>query len=137
MSKVNRNNPIRSGASDSTYSLMDFEREYPNDAACLEKLVEWLYPNGILCPNCKAITKHHRDRKRPSYSCQNCGHHEHPMSGTIFQDSATSLKLWFYAMYLMASTRCGISAKQIERETGVTYKCAWRMFKQIDSFDAG
>ena len=38
-----------------------------------------------------------------------------------------------YAVYLMASTRCGISAKQIQRETGVTYKTAWRMFKQIRS----
>src|SRR5258707_5576913 len=55
------------------------------------------------------------------------------MQGTIFQVSATSLKLWFYAMYLMASTRCGISAKQLERELGVTYKTAWRMFKQIRS----
>jgi transposase len=133
MSKVNRNKPIRSGASDSTYSLMDFERQYPDDAACLEKLVEWLYPDGIHCPKCQKVTKHHRDAKRPSYSCQECGHHEHPMSGTIFQDSATSLKLWFYAMYLMASTRCGISAKQLEREIGVTYKCAWRMCKQIRS----
>jgi transposase-like protein len=55
------------------------------------------------------------------------------MAGTIFQDSATSLKLWFYAMYLMASTRCGISAKQLERELGVTYKTAWRMFNKIRS----
>ena len=55
------------------------------------------------------------------------------MAGTIFQDSATSLKLWFYAMYLMASTRCGISAKQLERELGVTYKCAWRIFHKIRS----
>lgn len=133
MSKANRNYPIRSGVSDSAYSLMDFERDYPDDAACLAKLVESLYPNGIFCPKCEAVTKHHRDSKRPSYSCQNCGRHEHPMRGTIFQDSATSLKLWFYAMYLMASTRCGISAKQLEREIGVTYKCAWRMFKQIRS----
>jgi hypothetical protein len=56
MSKVNRNKPIRSGVSDSTYSLMEFERDYPDDAACLDKLVEWLYPDGIFCPNCKAIT---------------------------------------------------------------------------------
>ena len=55
------------------------------------------------------------------------------MAGTIFEKSSTSLRLWFYAMYLMASTRCGVSAKQIQRETGVTYKTAWRMFKQIRS----
>ena len=47
--------------------------------------------------------------------------------------SSTSMRLWFYAMYLMASTRCGISAKQLERELGVTYKTAWRIFKQIQS----
>ena len=55
------------------------------------------------------------------------------MAGTIFEHSSTSLRKWFYAMYLMGSTRCGISAKQIQRETGVTYKTAWRMFKQIRS----
>jgi len=112
---------------------MEFEREYPDDAACLEKLVEWLYPNGIFCPKCDKITKHHRAKTRPSYCCQFCGRHEHPMVGTIFEDSATPLKLWFYAMYLMASTRCGISAKQLERELGVTYKCAWLMFNKIRS----
>jgi transposase len=53
------------------------------------------------------------------------------MKGTIFEKSTTSLKLWFYAMYLMASTRCGISAKQLEREIGATYRTAHRMMKKI------
>ena len=49
----------------------------------------------------------------------------------IAHKSSTSLHLWFYAMYLMTSTRCGISAKQLERELiGITYKTAWRIFKQ-------
>ncbi|HEX8690277.1 MAG TPA: hypothetical protein VF729_08540 [Solirubrobacterales bacterium] len=53
------------------------------------------------------------------------------MKGTIFEKSTTSLQLWFYAMFLMASTRCGISAKQLERELGVTYKTAWRISSKI------
>lgn len=53
------------------------------------------------------------------------------MAGTIFEHSSTALRLWFYAMYLMGSTRCGISAKQIQWETGVTYKTAWPIFRQI------
>jgi transposase-like protein len=57
------------------------------------------------------------------------------MRGTIFEDSATSLRLWFLAIYLMATTRCGISAKQMERELGVTYKCAWRVAKKIRDMD--
>ena len=55
------------------------------------------------------------------------------MRGTIFEDSATSLRVWFHAFFLMGETRCGISAKQIERETGVTYKTAWRMANKIRS----
>ena len=53
------------------------------------------------------------------------------MAGTIFEKSTTPLKLWFYAIYLISSTRCGISAKQLQRELGVTYKTAWRMFHKI------
>jgi transposase-like protein len=70
-------------------------------------------------------------KSRPSWSCDHCGHHIHPTAGTIFHKSSTSLQLWFYAIYLMTSTRCGISAKQLERELGTTYKTAWRMFNKI------
>src|SRR5262249_22447837 len=66
-----------------------------------------------------------------SWTCVACGHHLHPTANTIFHKSSTSLHLWFYAMYLMASTRCGISAKQLERELGVTYKTAYRIAQQI------
>lgn len=133
MSKSDRNNPRRSKASESRYSLMEFEREFPDGASCLDWLFRYRFPDGAFCPNCQRVTKHHREKARPSYSCQFCGHRLHPMVGTIFEDSATSLKLWFYAIYLMASTRCGISAKQLERELGVTYKTAWRMAKKIRS----
>lgn len=133
MSKVNRNTPKRSRASESRYALFEFERDFPDDTACLDYVFHKRFPNGVFCSVCKKVTKHHRDKQRPSYTCQYCGTHVHPMVGTIFEDSATSLRLWFYAIYLMASTRCGISAKQIERELGVTYKTAWRMFNRIRS----
>ncbi|MFI5109002.1 MAG: IS1595 family transposase [Terriglobales bacterium] len=115
------------------FTKKQFDQMFPNDATCLEWLRNRLYPEGVYCEKCEAVTKHHRVKSRPSYSCDHCGHHVHPTAGTIFHKSPTPLTTWFYAIYLMASTRCGISAKQIERETGVTYKTAWRMFKQIRS----
>lgn len=113
------------------YTIQKFNKDYPDDAACLDWLHARLNPNGIECIKCGKVTKHHRVHSRPSYSCDICGHHVHPTAGTIFEKSTTPLRLWFYAIFLMASTRAGISAKQLERELGVTYKTAWRMFKQI------
>lgn len=115
------------------YTVKDFRKQFPNDDVCLEWLKNFLYPDGIFCKKCDAITPHFRVSSRKSYSCQTCGHHVHPTAGTIYHKSTTPLTDWFYAVYLMASTRCGISAKQIERELGVTYKTAWRMFHQIRS----
>ncbi len=113
------------------YTIKDLQHDFPDDAACLKWLVEYLYPDGIDCKLCKKVTPHHAMKTRKSYSCEVCGHHVHPTAGTIFDHSSTPLTLWFYAVYLMASTRAGISAKQLERELGVTYKTAWRMFHQI------
>jgi transposase-like protein len=112
---------------------MEFMHEFPDDATCLE----WLWrnrcsPDGehAICPMCQVerpFARYQTAQQRQSWTCTACGHHLHPTAGTIFEKSSTSLHLWFYAMYLMTSTRCGISAKQLERELGVTYKTAWRM----------
>jgi transposase-like protein len=116
------------------YSVKDFNNEFPDDSACLEYIKEQRWPDGMApCLTCRKITKHHRVGNRTAYACQSCGHHIYPLAGTIFEKSTTSLRTWFYAMYLMGSTRCGISAKQIQRETGVTYKTAWRIFRQVRS----
>ena len=116
------------------YTVADFNVEVPTDDACLEHVKTERGPDGVArCEKCGVERKHYRVSGRTAYACDHCGNHIYPLAGTIFEKSTTPLKTWFYAMYLMGSTRCGISAKQIQRETGVTYKTAWRMFKQIRS----
>jgi len=134
MPPVDRNNPVRGEGSDSQFTLMEFLRQYGTDAQCLDWLWRTRYaPDGHTaeCPKCERPRKFHRVASRPSYSCDSCGHHLHPTAGTIFHKSSTSLHLWFYAMYLMASTKTGLAAKQLEREIGVSYKTAWRMLNLI------
>ena len=137
MPPVNRKQPVRAKSSDSQYSLMEFMRHFPDDDACLELLWRTRFsPNGTHahCPKCDAkreFKRYTHAQQRQAWTCTGCGKHLAPTAGTIFHKSSTSLHLWFYAMYLMASTRCGISAKQLERELGVTYKTAWRMAHEI------
>jgi transposase-like protein len=116
---------------------MEFMREFPDDAACLE----WLWRNRYsedgehaYCEHCekdRPFKRYGTSQQRQSWTCTGCGLHVHPTAGTIYHKSSTSLHLWFYAMFLMTSTRCGISAKQMERELGVNYKTAARMMKLI------
>jgi transposase len=113
------------------YTRKDFDKEFTADEDCLNWLMNHRYPQGVECPVCQKTTKHHKLTNRPVFECDNCGHQISPLANTIFHKSSTSLRIWFQAIHLMASTRCGISAKQLQRETGVTYKTAWRMFKQI------
>lgn len=115
------------------YTITDFNKQFPTDDACLVWLRNYLYPDGITCKQCGKVTPHSKLSNLPVYSCNRCGGHTHPMSGTIFAGSRTPLKQWFYAMFLISATRCGVSAKQLQRELGVTYKTAWRMFYQIRS----
>ncbi len=129
-----RNHPTRGTASYSQYSLMEFVRDFPDDAACLDIIWRERYApdrHTAECSKCGRERRFHRVKARPCYACDSCGHAIYPLAGTIFHRSSTSLQLWFYAIYLMTSTRCGVSAKHLERELGVTYKTAWRMFNLI------
>jgi transposase-like protein len=137
MPSANRTEPQRRASSESTFSLMEFMREFPDDAACLEHLWRKRYaPDGehAHCPKCdreRAFKRYATKQQRQSWCCTGCGHHVHPTAGTIFHKSSTSLVLWYYAAYMLTSTRCGISAKQLEREIGVNYKTAWRMLNVL------
>ena len=117
--------------------LVDFLADFPDDEACLVYLWRTRYSQDgehAFCERCECERVFHRyeaKQQRQDWTCTACGLHVHPTAGTIFHKSSTGLHLWFYAMYLMTSTRCGISAKQLERELGVTYKTAWRIFRLI------
>jgi transposase-like protein len=140
MPPVDRLKPIRAASSESGYSLVEFVREFPDDAACLEWLWRTRYSadgETAHCPKCdqdRAFKRYEFATRRQSWTCTACGQHITPTAGTIFHKSSTSLHLWFFAMYILSSTRCGISAKQLERELGVKYKTAWRMFNKIRNY---
>jgi transposase-like protein len=126
--------PTQSISKHLRFTISDFNRKFPDDESCLEYVKEKRFPGGVtFCEKCGQERKHHRVTGRPAWSCDYCGKMVSPMAGTIFEKTSTPLRIWFYAMYLMGSTRCGISAKQIQRETGVTYKTAWRIFRQVRS----
>jgi transposase-like protein len=137
MPPVDRANPKRAKSSESSYSVMEFMREFPDDNACLEHLWRERFSTDgehAHCPRCDQERRFRRyagARARHVWKCTSCTQEISPTAGTIFHKSSTSLHLWFYAIFVMTSTRCGVSAKQLERELGVTYKTAWRMFNKI------
>ena len=118
------------------FTLKDFYKMYPTDDACLDYLRQGMvYPEVIKCQHCgrecEVLPNCHQ---RKVYGCEYLRlSNSLPPQALIFHKSPTPLTVWFYVIYLMAQTRGGISAKQIQRETGVTYKCAWRMCKQVRS----
>lgn len=115
------------------FTLKQFNQIFPDDDACLDYIRSKKYPERIECPQCGKNAMFHHVNGRKTYACDFCGYQISPTADTIFHKSPTPLTIWFYVIYLMAQTRGGISAKQIQRETGVTYKCAWRMCKEIRS----
>jgi predicted RNA-binding Zn-ribbon protein involved in translation (DUF1610 family) len=114
------------------YTFKAFQKEFPDDAACLAKLMEVNYGGTkTMCPECREERQFHPMSKRRAYACQVCGFHIYPCAGTIFHKSSTKLTHWFFAMYLMTSTRHGVAAKELERQIGCTYKTAWRMAHEL------
>jgi len=114
------------------YTFKQFQVDFPDDAKCLETLMEINYGGTkTVCPDCREERQFHAMTKRRAYACQVCGFHIYPCAGTIFHKSRTKLTHWFFAMYLMTSTRHGVAAKELERQIGCTYKTAWRMAHEL------
>ena len=120
----------------SDYTIIEFFDSFPDDDACLDHLMGVRFGLSGSCPKCGREGKYHRIKKLPAYGCQWCGHHIHPMVNTPFEKSRTSLRKWYYAMYLFTTCRHGVPAKELQRQLGVTYKCAWRMGHEIRKYMA-
>lgn len=112
-------------------TVRQFFQQFPDDETCLAQLFETRFGQGHVCPKCERSARWYPLKSESAFSCQWCGHHIHPMVGTLFEKSRTPLQLWFYAMFLFTKTRHGVSAKELERQLGVTYKCAFRMAHRI------
>lgn len=113
------------------HSFYNFQQDYPDDDACLSKVMELGYGGKPVCSKCRRETRYYRIKKHRAYACQFCGHYVYPCAGTPFEKSTTPLHKWFYAIYLFTSMRHGVSAKELERQLGVSYKCAWRMVHEL------
>ena len=114
-----------------TFTITDFFARFPDDDACLEHLMRSRYGDTQTCTKCGKTGQFAKLTKMPAWACPWCGHHIHPMKGTPFERTRTPLQKWYYVMFLFTATRTGVSAKEIQRQIGCTYKTAWRMGHEI------
>jgi len=112
------------------YTIKEFHAQFPDDRACLDFIFTTRWPDGGKC-KCGKTDCFHPVQGRRTYACAWCGTQISPTAGTIFHKSETSLKSWFFAMFLMSSSKNGVAAKELERQLGVTYKTAHRMGHKI------
>jgi transposase-like protein len=113
------------------YTITQFLKEYSNDDICLDKIFDQHYDKMEYCPKCEKEFSYTRVKDRQCYQCTKCYNQIYPCVGTIFEKSRTPLTYWFLTMFLFVASKNGVSAYEIQRQLGVTYKCAWRMLKQI------
>lgn len=114
------------------FTVKHFNERFPDDNTCLDYMFEQAYGSLPACIKCGVVDpSYYRVRGRKCYECKDCGNQIHPLGGTIFHKSSTSLRDWFYVIYLFSVSKNGVSAKEVERHLGVTYKTAWRIAKQV------
>jgi transposase-like protein len=111
-------------------TILDVAQIFSTDERCEELLTRLRWPNGIECPRCKNkncpfLEGHAR------YWCSECQYQFSVMSGTVFNDSHLPLSKWFAATYLICESRKGMSANQIKRTLGISYKTAWYLCHRI------
>lgn len=117
-------------------TLRQFQDRFPTEDSCLDHLMRTRFGETLTCGGCGKDAKYYRVKKRRSYACEHCGHQVYPTADTPFHRTRTSLRDWFYVMFLFCASRNGVAAKEVERQIGVTYKTAWRMCHEIRKYMA-
>lgn len=110
--------------------LMKLMDNFHTEEKCREALVEIRWPDGVRCPRCDG-GRHAYDSARFVWDCYSCGYQFSVLAGTIFHDTKLPLRKWFMAVLLMVEARKGISANQMKRTIGVSYKTAWYLCHRI------
>jgi len=110
--------------------LMKLVERFHSEEACRDVLAELRWPDGVKCPRCQG-ERHAYDSERYVWDCYSCGYQFSVMSGTIFHDSKLPLRKWFMAVLLIVEAKKGVSANQLKRTLGVSYKTSWYLTHRI------
>lgn len=110
--------------------LMRLTERFHSEDECRAVLAELRWPNGVKCPRCEG-TKHGYDSKAYRWDCYSCGYGFTAITGTIFQDTKLPLRTWLITVAIMVEAKKGISANQIRRTLGISYKTAWYLCHRI------
>jgi transposase-like protein len=111
-------------------TLLELERRFSSEEACIEYLAALRWPAGWACPRCAGVDAWSIRRAR--WLCDHCRYEMSVTAGTIFQDTHLPLTLWFRAMWQITSQKNGISALGLQRVLGLgSYKTAWAMLHKL------
>lgn len=118
--------------SDRPMSRQEFEALFPDDAACARYLVERRWPDGFVCPVCRARKGWALKHDRPAWECAGCRRQTSVTAGTVMHGSHLPLRTWFMAAHIVASHSNGISAIQLQAQVGIgSYKAAWLLLHKL------
>ena len=111
-------------------NLPELIERFGSEDKCHAYLEELRWPDGVECPRCGS-KKISRIAKRRQFDCDGCRYQFSVRVGTLFHDSKLPLWKWFLAVYVMGESKKGVSANQLKRMLGVSYKTAWYLCHRI------
>lgn len=112
-------------------SLIQFQKEFPDDDTCIKHLVNQRWPNGFICPKCGHNGAWFLSKRR-LFDCRNCRHQTSVTAGTIFHKTRVPLLKWYWLIYHMAMNKVGVSVFEMQRLLGIgCYETAWLMAHKV------